>query len=172
MSKELATVHHQTDHGFRRRESEEPDPPSVSARDRTSPPLLLRRSRPLSWSTWRSPQVVTFAQGMTLGPALYLWTHRPTNTDVVSAITTTRPMSDEGLEAPSGGAGNLLEGTAAIIWPSINDDCSGSREGESKRRHLIVERGRWAITHQQRFLVVLGSPVIVPLWVSSFISPH
>lgn len=37
-------------------------------------------------------QVVNVAQGMSLGPAMYLWTHRLTNTDVVSVVTTTRPF--------------------------------------------------------------------------------
>lgn len=36
-------------------------------------------------------QVVNFAQGMSMGPALYLWTHRLTNTDVFSVVTTTLP---------------------------------------------------------------------------------
>ena len=37
-------------------------------------------------------QVVNVAQGMSIGPALYLWTHRLTNADVVSVVTTTRPF--------------------------------------------------------------------------------
>lgn len=38
-------------------------------------------------------QVVNVAQGMSIGPALYLWTHRLTCADVVSVVTTTRPSA-------------------------------------------------------------------------------
>lgn len=38
-------------------------------------------------------QVVNVAQGMSIGPALYLWTHRLTCADVVSVVTTTRPST-------------------------------------------------------------------------------
>lgn len=43
-------------------------------------------------------QVVNVAQGMSLGPALYLWTHRVTNADVVSVITTAQPFIDDDAE--------------------------------------------------------------------------
>ncbi|CAM9626482.1 unnamed protein product [Ectocarpus sp. 6 AP-2014] len=38
-------------------------------------------------------EVVNVAQGMSIGPALYLWTHRLTGADVVSVVTTTRPST-------------------------------------------------------------------------------
>lgn len=71
-------------------------------------------------------QVVNVAEGMSLGPPLYMWSHRLTNTDVVSVVTTTRPYTKT-TTAARNAATSGLDGEDGITVSSSTRDGGSSR---------------------------------------------
>lgn len=68
-------------------------------------------------------QVVNVDQGMSLGPAIYLWTHRLTNIDVVSIVTTTTtPTTLKGIPA-----------TMAVLDTITNNNIGWGMDGKVSR---------------------------------------
>lgn len=76
--------------------------------------------------------MVNVAQGMSIGPALYLWTHRLTNADVVSVVTTARPFTSTATTTTAATAapadGELPVASAARGGPG-----GGGRSGPHRR---------------------------------------
>lgn len=84
-------------------------------------------------------QAVNVDQGMSLGPALYLWTHRLTSIDVVSIVTTTI--------TPSALKGSLATmAMADTASTTINSNVSWDIDGKVSR-----------VNHQQAHSPTSGS---------------
>ena len=81
--------------------------------------------------------MVNVASGMSIGPALYLWTHRLTNTDVVSVVTTTRPMTSTAKTATASSRGFGMGGGGGVHRGPPFDGSFGRLEGSRGKKNAV-----------------------------------
>ncbi|CAM9640707.1 unnamed protein product, partial [Ectocarpus sp. 12 AP-2014] len=102
-----------------------------------------------------SLQVVNVAKGMSIGPALYLWTHRLTCADVVSVVTTTHPSASASTTTTThktkyiaGGGlpvGSVVGGRGVLRRGPPFDGSFGRLEGGGKMPLPRRASGKWTI---------------------------
>ncbi|CAM9488020.1 unnamed protein product [Ectocarpus sp. 4 AP-2014] len=105
-------------------------------------------------------EVVNVAQGMSIGPALYLWTHRLTCADVVSVVTTTRPSTSASTTTTThktkyiaGGGlpvGSVDGGRGVLRRGPPFDGSFGRLEGGGKMPLPRRASGKWTIVPKNK----------------------